>query len=108
MFAQVTRRRYLAGTHTAGRWVSGGYADSTIIASVQPVKSSELLLLPEGERTRGSVKVYSDDDLRTADEPNKLPADRILWDGYEWEVFWVDDHQLGIAHSKAICLRIDQ
>lgn len=108
MFTEVTRRRYAAGTYTNGRWVSGAVTEAPIIASVQPAKSDELLRLPEGFRTKGVVKAYTDADLQPGDESASKQADRIVWDGEEWEVQIVDRHALGIGHYKAIATRVER
>lgn len=109
MFSNVTRKRYTAGSYVDGRWAAGGSDAATIIASVQPVRSqAELLLLPEAARTRGSVKIYTEDSIRTADESTQTPADRIVWDGEEWEVHVVDTWVYGIAHSRAIAVRVER
>ena len=44
MFTEVTMRRYAAGSYVSGRWVPGAVTESTIVASVQPAKSDELLV----------------------------------------------------------------
>lgn len=108
MFTEVTMRRYAAGTYTNGRWVPGAVTEIPIVASVQPAKSDELLRLPEGMRTKGVVKAYTDSELQPGDEGQRSQPDRIVWDGEEWEVQVVDRHQLGIAHYKAICVRVER
>ena len=48
---QITLRRRAAGSrNTYGEWEPGAAADSTILASVQPVDGKTLERLPEGRR----------------------------------------------------------
>ena len=108
MFTNVTLKRYAAGAYTNGRWAAGTATESTIIASIQPAKSSELERLPEGLRTKGVREVYTEIPLQTANEKTGVPADRIVWDSEEWEVQVLDAHVLGIKHYKAICVRVER
>lgn len=112
MFTEIVRKRYAASSYSAGRWSTPDPSTANIIASVQPFnsgsdKSTVLMRLPEGVRTRGLVKVYTDTELRAADESSGIMADRIVWDGYDWEVQLVDHHALGIFHYKAVCARVN-
>lgn len=64
----VTRRRPAGAYGSDGVWVTSGYADTTIQASVQPASQAQIDLLPEGERGGGAiVAVYTTDDIRSGD-----------------------------------------
>lgn len=109
MYSTVTKRRYGAGSYVSGRWVDGTYTESTFQGSVQPVTQAELVMLPETERTKGAVKIYCDyEELRTANEATGIQADRILWEGEEWEVHKVDSWRCGITHTRAMAVRIER
>ncbi len=108
MFQDVTLRQFAAGTYTAGRWVPGASTDSTIVASVQPAKPAELQHLPEGDRTRGAVKFYTESTLQAGDESQGLQPDEITWDGEQWEVLHVWPWVPGITHHKGLALRVDR
>lgn len=108
MFESTTLIRYAAGAYTNGRWAAGTATQSTIVASVQPATSDDLLRLDEGFRTAGGCVVYSQAELRTANEATGRSADRIVWNGENWEVQKVDGHGLGIIHYRAICTRVER
>lgn len=106
MFQDITVKRYSgAGSYVNGTWSPGTSGNVTVRASVQPLRPNELLHLPEGDRTRAGVKIYSDAELQTADEATGIAADEVTWDGEQWEVQKVSSHFLGLAHYKAIALR---
>jgi hypothetical protein len=110
-FATFTRRRNAAGgSYPGGRWSGVGTSDEDILASVQPVSGRDLLRLPEGLRTRDTLAIITDDDLRTANETSGVEADRLVVNGEEWEVVAVDDWttvpQLG--HRDCLAQRADR
>lgn len=108
MFTSCTLRRRAAGVFTSGRWIDGAETESTIVASVQPLTSDELLQLPEGDRSKGARRVYTESELQAGDESAGLVADRIVWGGEEWEVHKVDGHGLGLAHYAATVVRVER
>lgn len=109
-FVTVVRKRGPAGVYVDGRWVDGTpVADVEIKASVQPATSRDLLRLPEGLRTRATVAVITDDDLRTANESLRVEADRIVHLGEEWEVVQVDEWAMPqLAHKDCLAQRVDR
>ena len=78
---------------TGGGWVNGEYVNATrtpvvIRANVQPSFGSPLLkILPESEREKESVLIFSNDWVYTARSgANPLQADILQYRGAEWEV----------------------
>lgn len=107
--ATVTRRREAAGHDSGGSWVPGVTSDVTITASVQPLTGEELKMLDEGQRSRRPIMVITDADLQTVDETARTKADRIVWDGEEFEIHRIENFEMGLmAHREAICLRADR
>jgi hypothetical protein len=51
------------GTYTKGHFVPASDTVIRIAANVQPVNGEELLLLPEGNRKRGTIKIYSETEI---------------------------------------------
>jgi hypothetical protein len=105
MFEEVTLTSWAAGTRTAGRWTDGASSTATIRASVQPAGPRDLLHLPEGDRTKGAVKIYTDSELSEGDESLALVPDELTWNGEQWQVQKVWRHALGIGHHKGLALR---
>lgn len=109
-FVTVVRRRRSAGAYVSGLWVDGpSESEANIKASVQPATQRDLLRLPEGLRTRATVAVITDDDLRTANETLRLEADRIVHLGEEWEIVQIDDWSMPqLGHKDCLAQRIDR
>lgn len=98
---------------------SGGYVDGVYqpgatttfaaIMSVQPLTGKELLLLPEGQRTRLHVKGYTRTELKTADQAESKKADRVSYADTEFEVQNVESWDGGgLSHCKVIMAEVNQ
>lgn len=92
-----------------GKWTEATPIEVDVQASVQPLKESELLLLPESSRSREWYKVYCADMLRREKEgPDGWAADRFEWQGDMYEVMKVENYALGhLDHWKALAARIE-
>lgn len=73
----VTGIRTTAGTNVKGRVTSGTDTPLNIMASIQPLTGKDLETLPEGLRESGTLRLYTDFELRTADQKTKTPADVV-------------------------------
>ena len=107
---EVTRKT--SSTYVNGRLVEGTSSTDSVVANVQPIlKSSDTLLLPESDRSKAALKVYTKDDvLRSLKEgPNGWAADRFVWKGDLYEVMKVINYDTGnqLKHFKAICCRVE-
>ena len=109
----ITRRRFAAATRgTDGRYVPGGPTDTPIRASVQPATAQDLETLEEGERKRNPKRVYTDADLRVANQ-HVTPAttsDHVVIDTIVYEVRKVATWRSTspIPHVKAIVLQLKE
>lgn len=106
-----TLRRYEAGEYVKGRWVAGGtYTETSIIASIQPVTGKERELLPEGERTKEVIRIYTKYGLRQAIEQQNVKGDQISYKGRVYEVRMVETWDFDwndMAHFKAIAVMVE-
>lgn len=94
-----------SGSYVDSVWTPGAGSTFGIEGSIQPLNGRELLLLPEGQRSRGAWKLYTaDGDLRTLEAGSSNEADRITWDGKVLLVVRRIDHShhpgFGLAHYK--------
>lgn len=96
------------------QYVDGRYVPSEsterlcIEANVQPrLTTRELYLLPEGDRTKDSIKVYTAFTLRGRREGDSpIDADTFTWDGATYEVVVAHTYQMGVLnHTKALAIR---
>jgi hypothetical protein len=98
----------MTGSYVAGRWVDGSYVDTTIDVCPQPMSTDDLMLLPEGMRTKGAVKLYTLSLVKSADEASavKTPPDEITYDGLVYQVQQTWKWRVGILdHYKVIAVR---
>jgi len=64
---EVVIIRPVGGSYTKGHYVALDPFITTILASVQPINGDELLLLSEGNRKGGTLKFYSESEIKTDD-----------------------------------------
>ena len=108
----LTVKRYTSGWED-GRWVTVAPSSFTVNANVQPMKYTDLMLLPESERTREWIKVYVELNesnhfsIRTAREGSDgWEADRFVWHGDEYRIMKIHHFEMGVLdHIKALAVR---
>lgn len=98
--------RFGGGDYVEGAYVAGETETLTIEASVQPASGKELQRLPEGERTSDYLSVWTQTELFGRQE-SKSP-DRILVDGYTYEVALVNDWLSEGGYVHAVVQRLDE
>jgi hypothetical protein len=100
-----------AETIVRGRPSPGAESVVPVVCNVQPVlKSVDTLLLPEADRSRATLKVYTKGAaLRQRKEGvGGWAADRFYWKGELYEVMKVIEYDMGILnHHKALCFRVE-
>lgn len=101
----ITLTRYAPGGYVDGRWVDDDPTPSTIRAAVQPARPTELVNLPEGQRTRGAIKLYTNAPLLVADVETGQRADVVTYDGRGWVIHETAKYQgFGLLAYKAIAV----
>lgn len=102
----VTIIRKGEGQWVKGRWVEGVEEELEIEANVQPMRGHELVVLPEADRTKDSIKVYSVERLRTTEEVEQKDADIVVWEGKHYRAVKTMTYKMGVLdHTKTICVR---
>lgn len=106
---QFTLKRYEAGAYVDGKWAPGAIECSSlrVDSSIQPVRERELQYLPEGQRNREAIVIYTATEIRTLNEGANLPPDIVEARGKEYEVARVWYHTTPWTHYKAICFLVD-
>jgi hypothetical protein len=111
----MTRRRYAVETRDAdGYSVAPATTDTPIMATgPQPATGADLQVLPEGERTKTAIKLYTDSAvLRTVDRDGKFRADEVIVaDGQfagTFKVMAIQGQRAILPHYKAICVEVDE
>lgn len=108
----LTRRRYGVTTWDGNGDPVQSSTDSTFTGSAQPASSRDIERLPEGERSKATIKVYAvSTTLRTVEQADGTLADRVVVPSGSlagtYEVAQAQDYPTGpLPHCRAICTRM--
>ena len=98
----------------SGEWVDGEFIPSnktevTIYANIQPSFGSYLTrLLPEGDREKEGIIIFSNDWVYTARSgTNQLEADLILYRGAQWKVLASRPFGNFGEHCEAVAVKLE-
>jgi len=96
-----------------GEWVKGRWVESeipeefSIEGNVQPVKMNEILQMPEADRTREWIKVYTAESVVTAEEgtdPNL--ADVLIYHDKRYKAMKQKQYDMGVLdHFCVYCAK---
>ncbi|MDF5713568.1 MAG: hypothetical protein PUP93_06685 [Rhizonema sp. NSF051] len=99
------------GSYVDGDWVTGPDTEVNIQVNIQPLKSYEIQMMPESDRTRVWYRFYSADYARTLKESSSgWQADEFVWKGDRYKIMKVDDWTNGMSileHVKVYAARIE-
>jgi hypothetical protein len=104
----VTRRRYAAETFDSNGRPVRTSTDATIRASVQPASDDDMRTLPEGERSRQAVKLFTTSELKVASQHDGTAADRVVVDAVVYEVRAVQRWRDLMPHYEAVAVRLQE
>lgn len=101
--------RHTKGSYVDGEWVEGGETSTTIQANVHPFSDYQVMILPESDRTRSWMWLFTSDVVRQKKEgTDGYGADRFMWDGDLYEVMAVRNYKMGVVdHKEAKCARVE-
>jgi len=104
--AKYNVRREVAGTRDSatGAWIPGAESTFEIDAVIQNATPTDLLVLPEGERTTESIKIHTTTLLATASETNGTAADEIEYKGGLYKIMSAADRKTLGNYYKAIAV----
>ena len=80
----------------------------TVDASVQPMTQKELQRLPEGQRARGAVTVFSVTELKTVETSETRIPDRFALNGVNYQILSVDDWFSTAGFFKYVATRVER
>ncbi len=75
---KVKLKRPPPGDYVNGIWQGEGSEETDILAAICPVSTAELLRLPEGMRIDATHIIWTETELRAADEKEKTVSDVIV------------------------------
>lgn len=96
------------GSWVKGRWVDGDGVEVEIGANVQPLRFHEILQMPESDRTKEWIKLYTTDQVYTAEESSEAgrSADIVIWNGKRFKAMRARRYQMGVLdHVHVLCAR---
>lgn len=96
-----------------GQFVPGRKSTKEITCSVQPLPTDELMKLPEGQRNKDAIKIYSTVPINVTKVKDGKSSDVVIVDGKRFEVFAVTDFmQVGgtmkLRYYRADCISEDE
>lgn len=102
-------------TSGTGDYIDGEYIESPseiviIKANIQPSMASyRTQLLPEGDRNKEAITIFSNDWLYTARSAveNPLPCDLVVYRGAMWEVVVSRPYGNFGEHCEALAIKLD-
>lgn len=105
----VVITRETQGTFIDGDWVEGTEEQITIQANVHPFSDYQVMMLPESDRTKSWMWLFTVSDIRQKKEGSQgWGPDRFTWDGDLYEVMAVRNYRMGVVdHREAKCARIE-
>jgi len=105
----LTIYRSTQGSYVDGEWVEGTEIEVPVEVNIQPFKDSELMLLPEADRSKEWYKLYCADELRTAKPgASGWEADEFVWEGDRYKVMKSKRYSMGILdHWKIHAARVE-
>lgn len=101
--------RHAEGSYVDGEWVEGSEVTITITANIHPFSDYQVMMLPESDRTKSWVWLFTADVVRQKKEGvGGYGADRFMWDGDLYEVMKVQNYRMGVVdHFEAKCTRVE-
>ena len=106
----LTILRSTQGSYVDGEWVEGTETSIPVEVNMQPFRDSELMLLPEADRSREWYKLYCADEIRMDKQGTSgWEADEFILDGDRYKVMKVKPYdKMGILdHWKAHAARLE-
>lgn len=104
----LTLKRYAEGYRDEyGKWFDGTIETVEIEANIQPLGYRDLIAMPESDRTKELVRVFSASEIRgTVEGVAKQLPDTFEWQGNTFTVIRVYKFSMGVLdHYKAIASR---
>jgi len=100
--------RYSGGAWDAtGRFTGSVSAQTPTTAVVQPSTPKEMEKLPENERTKEGITLFTRLPLLTSDVASQGKADEVLWSGRRYEVMLTEDWTAQAQYSRSVAVRKD-
>ncbi len=110
----ITLRRFAQGTYEDGYYTEDAApVDSALRAVVQPMGYKERMALPEGDRSKQWIKLWTVVELKALDADAGTRADRVIIDGKTYEVQGLGDWTLpaegaNLTHYESTAVSVNE
>jgi len=91
---------------TTGQWVQGTPTVTSVEAVVQQATPKDTEQLPENERTKESIVVFTRTALFTSDVTTAEESNTITWEGREYKVMMIDAWSRQAQYVRHIAVRL--
>ena len=103
----ISVRRFGGGAYdSSGRWSGSTSFDTPTDAVVNPSTPKETERLPENERTKEAITVFTRNPLLTSDVSDQGKADHVTWNGRTYQVMLTADWSAQAQYARSVCTRI--
>jgi hypothetical protein len=101
--------RHAEGSFVDGDWVEGAETTVTIQANVHPFTDYQVMMLPESDRTKSWLWLFTADLVRQKKEGvGGYGGDRFMWQGDLYEIMKVQTYTMTVQdHREAKCTRVE-
>lgn len=103
--------RHAEGSFVDGDWVEGAETTVTIQANVHPFSDYQVMMLPESDRTKSWLWLFTSDLVRQKKEGPigvGYGADRFMWQGDLYEIMKVETYVMSVVdHRECKCSRVE-
>lgn len=100
-------RRTAPGVFIKGRWVEGATTETPVTGSVQQANDRDIQLLPEGLRTNETLKIFTEVEIKTENQPAHQSADVIVRKGVEYLVMSAATFGAPLPHWRVLARKIE-
>lgn len=106
----ITILREGKGEWVRGRWVEGEVTPIEIEVNIQPLRLSQIVHMPEADRTKEWYVLYSSEEIREKLEgEGGYGSDTFVWEGRDFEVYRSRRFSMGVLdHWEAYAVRVER
>ena len=111
-FMGVGRRMFFVHRKTQGQYINGRWTEGDTVlleadGHMQEATLSDTLILPEGDRTKKAIKIFTTTQLHELDEgEDGHAADLVEYEGELYEVMKARNFKTGVLnHCQALAVR---
>lgn len=98
----ITLRSRQAGTWIDGRFIPGALVDSSIKATVQPSTARDLEILPEAERKKQTLTVWTTIEIKISGDSSQTDSDILLIDSKQYKAIHAYNRSLDGNYFKTL------